>query len=156
MDSNELELIDEELEQEQEPHLNVAESKAQKLYLFFLLMFQTIFRCSDKALQTLLLLFAKFFLLLGKLFNCKQLETFATKLPVTVSQARAVVGNARENFKKYVCCPQCSAIYAWCSKQEPKSLTCTHTKFPNHPQVHRRPCGKSLFKKVKTTKGNVY
>ena len=45
---------------------------------------------------------------------------------------------------------------AWCSKQEPKSLTCTHTKFPNHPQVqHRRPCGKALFKKVKTTKRNI-
>jgi len=60
MDSNELEHIDEELEQEQEPHLNVAESKARKLYLFFLLMFQTIFRCSDKALQTLVTLFQVF------------------------------------------------------------------------------------------------
>ncbi len=52
--------------------------------------------------------------------------------------------------------------YPWNKKQEPESLECTHISlhkiisFPNHAQVrHRQPCGKSLFKTVKTAKGNI-
>ena len=131
------------------------ESKAMKLYLYFLLMFQTFFRLSDNALRVLLTFFAKFLGILGQIFQCEQLVVFVSKLPRTVGQARANAGG-RDNFRKCVCCPRCFAIYLWDEKLEPQTLTCTHIQFPEHPQVqHRQPCGKTLFKKVKTNGGKI-
>ena len=132
------------------------ETKTMQLYLFFLLMFQTLFRCSDNALHVLLSFFAMFLGLLGKMFKCEQLKMFATKSPRTVGETRVIAGGSRDNFRKYVCCPQCFALYCSDGNYETSSLTCTRITLPNHPQMHHlQPRGKPLFIKVKTATGKI-
>ena len=159
LDTDELEVFNECEEETLSNLQNVdttEETKTMKLYLFFLLLFQTLFRCSDNALHVLLSFFAMFLGLLGKMFKCEQLKTFATKLPRTVGQARVIAGGSRDNFRKYVCCPQCFALYCSDGNYETLSVTCTRITFPNHPQMHhRQPCRKTLFKKVKTASGKI-
>lgn len=58
------------------------EGKSTYLYLFFMLMFQTLFRISDNALNVLFTFLALFLEKLGKLFECAKLENFASKLSI--------------------------------------------------------------------------
>lgn len=66
----------------------------------------------------------------------------------TISESTLAVINAFQYIS--------TCIYPWYPKQGPQSLACTNIKFPNHLQVrHHQPCGRSLFKKVKTMKGEL-
>ena len=119
---NEIENVNED---EEEPSSNdESEKKAMKLYVFFLLLFQTLFRCSDTAISILLKLLLKFVRILGLLFSCEQLMLFAAKLPTSVKNARSVAGNTRGNFQKFACCRKCFSIYEWNPSTEPLTLTC--------------------------------
>ncbi len=154
-DDNEMEIVTEdEVETPLGGDLNNPEKKAMKLYVFFLLLFQTLFRISDTALSILLLLMFKFIRILGALFNCEQLVKFAEKLPTSVKNARLSAGSVRGNFQKFSCCRKCFSIYPWNPTVEPQILTCTYVKYPNHTQAHfRQPCGEKLCRKVKTLTG---
>ena len=154
-DDNEMEIVTEdEVETPLGGDLNNPEKKAMKLYVFFLLLFQTLFRISDTALSILLLLMFKFIRILGALFNCEQLLKFAEKLPTSVKNARLSAGSVRGNFQKCSCCRKCFSIYPWNPTVEPQILTCTYVKYPNHTQAHfRQPCGEKLCRKVKTLTG---
>ena len=154
--NNEIELYSEDDDEcIEETTTDMEQAKVIRLFIFFLMMFQTIFHCSDAALNTLMSFFAKFIVVIGKLFQCEKLESFAIKLPHTIIQARAQVHQNRDDFKKYVCCPKCSSIFIWDQKQPTsESVTCSYVQFPQHPQMHhRQPCGERLFKRVKTNNG---
>ena len=132
-----------------------AEKGVSHLYLFFILMFQTLFHVSDAAVNVLLSFFMLFLQKLAKLFQCKKLEGFATKLPCKVGQARVITNSGRNDFTRYVCCPICSSLYLW-NQSVPTPSNCTKVAYPNHTQVqHRRPCGSLLCKRVKTLTGKI-
>ena len=116
-----------------------------KLYAFFLLTLQTLFRlrysyqcaaCSVPAIP----------------------QSFISKLPTTKHAAcsyRASGGT----FVQYICCPSCHSLYQWkeCIIHLPDnqlvSKHCSFQRFPNHPQhQHRHGCGQSLMK-IKSSKG---
>ena len=139
------------------------DTKFIKVYLFFLFMFQTLFRLSDVALKVLLVFLRTFFELLAHGFNLPRLQAFATKLPRSIRAARKEVNSTRDDFQKFVCCPQCHNLYTYkqCIVHLPGNLEeskkCDYVKFPNHPcPQHRTPCGAVLMKKVKSSTGKIF
>lgn len=125
-----------------------------RLYLFFLLMFQTIFRLSDNALDVLLKFLSMFFKTLGKVSQLP--EHFVQSLPSSIYSARKVSGSDNGQFDRYVSCPDCHCLYKLedcivklCDGQL-DSKKCSFVHFPAHTQVqHRKPCDTRLMKKVK-------
>lgn len=136
--------------------------KLVRLYVYFILMFQTIFRLSDNALGVLLLFFATFLATVSQSLNLDGLEAFAAKLPRTVHAARVLSGRQSQCFKKFVCCPSCHSLYKLdkCSVVLPdKSIIpklCEHVEFPNHPQhQHQKACGAPLMKRILMSDGSI-
>ena len=106
-------------------------------------MFQTLFRLSDTALDILL----KFLRILFRKVSTTP-SGFTDLLPNSIYSARKMVGNQRDNFNRYVCCPKCQTLYSCvndCVMSLPggnkESKKCSFVQFPSHPQTqHRQPC----------------
>ena len=123
-----------------------------RLYLFFLFMFQTLFRLSDNALDVLLRFLAMFFRSLGQRVTALP-TSFIDALPSSIHSARKVAGSERDRFDRYVCCSGCHSLYSLdeCVIRMPdgqlESKKCSYVQFPSHPQCqHRKPCGTLLMK----------
>lgn len=132
-----------------------------RLYLFFLFMFQSIFRLSDNALDVLLKFLSMFFKTLGKVTPLP--ESFLKLLPSSTYSARKMSDNKREEFVRYVSCPNCHCLYsldecvAKTSGGQTEPKTCSYIRFPTHSQPqHRKPCGGQLLKKVKGKNKGVF
>ena len=76
-------------------------------------------------------------------------------------QARTQAGG-RQTFVQYVCCPKCCSIYPkeQCVLKDRKGniscASCSHVRFPAHPQHSKRlPCGTPLMKQLCTCSGNI-
>ena len=115
-----------------------------KLYTFFLLTLQTLFRLSDTAINVLLAV--------CRLFLNLSFQSFQQHAACSY---RASGGT----FIQDVCCPSCHSLYQWkeCIIHLPDnqlvSKHCSFQRFPNHPQhQHRHGCGQSLMK-IKSSKG---
>ena len=80
-----------------------------RIYLFFLFMFQSIFRLSDNALDVLLKFFSIFFKSLTAISSLP--ESFMQSLPCSLHTARQMSGNERDQFERYVSCPGCHTLY---------------------------------------------
>ena len=142
------EILDPESE---EPFSATSPSNIVKLYIFFLLMFQSTFRISDTALTVLLSFLFTFLQLLAKHYHIEKLHSFCDQLPKTTNAARKLIGDGRNDFEKYACCPSCYSIYSWLNKGTSSNNTCTFIKYPNHSQArYRKPCGEKLMKMIKT------
>lgn len=117
---------------------NDEEGKFLKVYVFFLLMLQTLFQLSDVALKTLLAFFAAYLTLIANTIKVPKLLHLSSKLPCSVKSARKLIHNTRDNFKKYVCCPTCHSLYnEECIlnlNRTKESKRCPFIKFPSHPQ----------------------
>lgn len=125
------------------------------LYLFFLFMFQSIFRLSDHALDVLLKFLSMFFKSLGKVSSLPQ--SFLHCLPSSIYSARKKSGNKRDQFTRYVSCPSCHCLYCLdnCVVKSAdhviESKKCAFVRFPFHPQrQHRKSCDSQLMKRVKS------
>lgn len=128
-----------------------------QLYLFFLFMFQTLFRLSDNALDVLLRFLAMFFKSFGERVAPLP-SSFVDALPSSIYSARKMAGSERDRFDRYVCCPGCHSLYSLdeCVVRMPgghlESKRCSYIQFPLHPQrQHRKACGTLVMKKVKRT-----
>lgn len=136
--------------------------KLTKLYVFFLFMYQAIFRVPDAALGVLFLFFAIFLNTVGACLRSEKVKEFAAKLPRSIHTARLSAGRSLQPFKKYVCCRTCHTLYEWdkCVIHDPdksmRSRLCDHINFPSHPQrQHRQPCNTPLMKKVQFSSGSI-
>ena len=119
-----------------------------QLYLYFLFMFQTLFRLSDTALDILLK------------FLSTTPSGFTDLLPNSIYSARKMVGNQRDNFNRYVCCPKCQTLYSCVNDCVMSCLEVIrnqrNVQFPSHPQTqHRQPCNAFLMKKFKSKAKNI-
>ena len=125
-------------------------------YVFFLLVWQAVYRVSNAAVKSLLVFFRYSIFFIGKAFGCPELVEISHKSPLTFKKIRNIV-NVHDNFIQYVICPRCSSVYEYgdCVKTGGKeSEQCCHVAFPKHPQVSKRKqCGALLLKKVRTGKG---
>ena len=81
-----------------------------RLYTFFLLMFQSLFRLSDTALSVLLTFLAMFFSTLSNTIATIP-QAFISNLPRNVRSARIIAGSSRNSLQQFVCCPSCHSIY---------------------------------------------
>ena len=140
---------------------NVTKSNAMRLYVFFLFMFQSLFRLSDTALNILFSFLALFFRMLAQKIDYNDVVIFLKNLPCNLHAARKLIGAPRDPFRKYVCCPTCEYLYDWekCILKESDgslvSKKCSYVQFPSHPQKqHRKECGTILMKTLKTRVGN--
>ena len=130
-----------------------------KVITLFVLVWQGQFRIANHAVSVLLKFFSFLLLFLGKLTKSNDLRAVAEKFPDNVIKAQTKVGLNRNDFKEFVCCPQCCAIYSYeeclLANLEPK--TCSSCLYPLHPKPSsRKTCGSDLLKLVKTTRKKVY
>lgn len=117
-----------------------------RLYIFFLLLFQSTFRISDTALNVLLQFLSMLFLLLASKFQSDELKLFAINLPRNVKAAKYCYTKDHEDFTRYTSCPNCFSTYH--SNQQ--VTKCSYVQFPKHPMAsYRQPCNTVLVKSVK-------
>ena len=142
-----------------EPTRNTSSQPIWQL-LFFLLLWQSVFRLSNAAI-TSLLCFLKYFIgAVGNAFQCFQVVALSQQVPQTLSCAHSYVGIATNEFIEYVVCPSCHSVYEYkdCIHTvggEKVSKYCCHIPYPNHPQRSRRQkCGAALLKKVRSGRGH--
>ena len=102
---------------------------------------------------------ALFFRTLQRMFTAFP-KTFVDMFPNNIVTARRQLGDSRDEFERYVCCPGCNSLYQTSdcvvkkSNGTLESLTCGFVQFPLHPQqCHRKPCGITLMKEMKYASG---
>ena len=135
-------------------------SKLVRVYVSFLLMFQTVFRLSDQAMDVLFHFLYIFLNTAAQQLHCQKLNDLFIKLPKHIRGARALFGG-RERFLQYVCCPSCHSIYLKdnCIQKntngtESTSL-CTYVKFPKHPRKDmQKPCNMPLLRNIRSISGS--
>ena len=108
--------------------------------LYFLLIWQSVYRVSNAAMNTLLKFISAFVRVVGK-FTIGQESTV---FPHTVSRAHSYLRNTHnDDFTVYVVCPKCDSIYEYDDcvvyvQGKKQSKHCKHIAYPNHPNVSRR------------------
>ena len=133
-----------------------SEFKLTQLLVYFLLMFQTLFRLSDNAMSVLFTFFRLFLKHLGRITKNTIILSIFEWIPQNIRRARSFVSSKRDSFKKYACCPKCSSIYSLDKKPSEDTLHCSFIRFPSHPQrQHRQACGSKMYKEVKLSNGKV-
>lgn len=122
-----------------------------------MVLWQSVFKVSNVAVTVLLRFLSLFLHYLANITELKSMEVLANVFPDTLPKAQRVAKLNRDDFKKYVCCPKCFAIYDMkdCfdkvgTQEVPRS--CCSAKFPRHPWMAMRGvCGSTLLKAVKTS-----
>lgn len=115
-----------------------------------LLRWQALFYVSDQAFAYLILLFKSLLYLISS--TSEFASELYKKFPATLYQLNKFIRFDRDNFKKFVVCPKCFAVYELedCIEFVEGSQTskqCRNVVFPNHSLAHyRRPCGELLMK----------
>ncbi len=148
-----------EIQLYEEEDLNIREdstySSLLRLYIMFIFMWQSTFKLSDAGTNVLFTIIASFLLLLATKVASQALKDFCGVLPRNIPSARKIVGQTRELFQKWVCCPSCSSLYSIEnlktkeSNGQVVSRKCGFVRYPNHPQSrYRQPCGAMLLKSV--------
>lgn len=124
-----------------------------KAATLFLLLWQSVFKVSNVALNALL----RFICLL--VFQMAFIESESVKavfdiFPNSLYKAHKVVGLNRDDFKWLVCCRKCFAVYEFddCFDQigtQRIPRLCSSAKFPRHPWASMRGlCNSPLLKEV--------
>lgn len=126
--------------------------------VFFLVLWQAVYRVSNAAITSILSFFRYFTLFVGNAFRCEGMKKMAGEIPLSYPKAQKLLG-MKNAFTEYVVCPRCDSIYVYedCVKNTSGRIEgklCEHIAFPSHPQHSRRqPCNSPLLKKVRRSKG---
>ena len=113
-------------------------SKLLMIYTVFLLMFQTVFRISDRAMDILFSFLFTFLKMVGKCLSSGVIVLFSSRMAHNLAQARKQAGG-RQKFVQYACCPKCHSIYPKeeCIVKDRKgnisSASCSYIRFPYTP-----------------------
>ena len=121
--------------------LKEPESDCTKLraLLLFLLLWQAMFKVTDRAIVLLLKFFKLFLSGIAKMMQAEVLINFAKIIPETLYMIRKNLGLQREGFIKYAVCPKCKTLFNFneCVRQRPNgevvSAKCSHVSYPRHP-----------------------
>ena len=126
--------------------------------LFFLLMWQSLYRVSNAAVNVLLKFITLFVRLFGQVFaptaNADAIHKFSAVIPNSTIAAHKLLWNTNQDeFTSYVVCPKCDSVYEYddcivSSGGMKESRLCRHIAYPQHPHAsRRRECGAPLLKK---------
>ena len=117
-----------------------------------ILIWQSVYRVSNAAMNTLLKFISVFIRVFGRAFNTGQEHS----IPNTVSRAHSYLRNTQNDFLVYIVCPKCDSIYEYDDcvvylEGRKQSKLCKHIAYPNHPNIRRRQeCGAQLLKSIRT------
>lgn len=148
---------DEDEDASDEPTRYSASSSSGPIWqmVFFLLMWQSLYRVSNAAISILLKFISTFVHVFGRAFTTSQ----QLNIPNTISSAQSYIfTHQSEDIHYFVVCPSCDSIYEYeeCftfSHGRKQSKCCKHIAYPNHPNIRRRSeCGAQLLKSVKSGK----
>ena len=118
----------------------------------FLLIWQTAFNISGRALSALLFFLGRFLHVLAKLSSLPLLAVIAKLFPSSLYQANKLLGLTKDTFSTYVVCGRCYSIYKLSECIGPRR--CDYVAFPNHRQRYRRiSCNAPLFRRVLLPQG---
>ena len=132
-------------------NLNMNISFNDAWILIWILKYQSRFRLSDVAIDSLV----KFFRMVLLDIDDIRFKDF----PTSSYMLRKLLGIGKQT-NTYAVCPDCNALYKISeilpSGQSKDGFKCIHVEFPNHPrQNQRRPCGAELTKLVPAIKDNI-
>ena len=118
--------------------------------LFFIMLRQSVFKVSNRAVKYLLAFLKYFIQVIGEFFNTPSIVNLSHKLPQTFTSAETLICNSKSDFTSFVVCPKCDSIYHPddCIRNVfgvKESLQCLHQPNPNR----RNKCNTVLLKKVK-------
>ena len=126
--------------------------------LYFLFLWQSLYRISNAALSTLLNILSVFVRLFGSVLSSDHdIATKQIKIPGNTAAASKLLQIMdKDDFIEYVVCPKCQSVYSYSDcvytrggHDIPK--VCSHIPYPNHTYLSKRgSCGAALLKKVKT------
>ena len=93
-------------------------SRAIWQLMYFLLMWQTLYRVSNAALKVLLKYLSLFVLLFGRAFapaaEYESLHKFATEIPHSIQNGHKLLWNTKgDDFITFVVCPKCDSLYEY-------------------------------------------
>ena len=124
--------------------------------VFFLLLWQSLYKISNVAISGLLKFLKIFVHLFGGAYSGINI---LEDVPSSTDGALKFLGlNKDSSFITYVVCPNCDSIYSFDDCVISRGMTieskcCKHIAYPNHPQASRRKeCGSLLLRKVKAGK----
>ena len=122
--------------------------------LFFLLLWQSIYRVSNTAVNVLLKFLSIFIRVFGGAFAGNRLQQFS-EIPLSTVAAHKILWNTKQvNFIEYVVCPSCHSIYEYdkcyiTRHGQKESKLCSHVAYPSHPHCSKRKaCEATLLRKV--------
>lgn len=126
--------------------------------MLFILSWQSFYRIADVAVSGLFQFISLMLRYLATVTQSEHLQHVAQLVPDSTLKAQKLVQINRDDFKQYVCCPKCFAVYDMeeCievvgRQQIPKF--CSACRFPRHPMPSfRRSCGNNLLKVIQTTR----
>ena len=127
--------------------------------VFFLMLWQSLYRVSNTALNVLLKALAVFVRVIGTSFSGNKVESLSSNMPRDTKAAHKLLFHTGEDdFINYVVCPKCHSIYEYkdcivLQHGRRESIECHHVSYPNHPQLSRRSmCGATLLKRTRDDK----
>ena len=116
--------------------------------MFFLLLWQSLYRVSNAALNVLLKFLSTFVRVFGTVFASDRLQQFSSEIPPSTVAAHKLLWNTNEsNFIEYVVCPSCHSNYEYndcfiIQRGQKESKVCSHVAYPNHSRhSKRKSCG---------------
>ena len=125
--------------------------------VFFLLLWQSVYRVSNAAITSLLKFFTLFVHSIGLAYVALSVEHVLENIPSNIDAAHLYLWQCKDqSFVTCVVCPSCDSIYPYddcfISRGTVKeSKKCRHISYPNHPHLARRKeCGTHLLKKVQS------
>ena len=133
-----------------------------KVITLFVLTWQSFYRISNVAVSSLFRFLSLMLLYLATATQSEHLKHVAQLVPNGTVKAQQLVQINRDDFKQYVCCPKCFAVYDFHEcieivgrQQIPKF--CSACRFPRHPRPSLRgSCESNLLKIIQTTKKEVF
>ena len=119
-------------------------------FVYFLLIWQASCQISDNGLCWLLRFLFKFFQVLGIYIEDEHLADLIKAFPTSIYLLWQYLGLDRDNFTKYVVCPNCTKLYGYedCVESvggKTVGKTCTNTVLK---RGRRDKCGAQLTKRV--------
>ena len=136
---------------------NQREISSVRVFSLFVVLWQSVFKVSNVAVTVLLRFLSLFLHYLANITELESLKVLTDIFPNTLLKAQRVARVNRDDFKKYVCCQKCFAIYNMedcfdtIGKQRIPRLCCS-ARFPRHPWTSMRGvCGSTLLKAIKTS-----
>ena len=125
-------------------------------------MWQSVYRISESAINSLLRFLRYFFQLLNNTDSCSSLNEVSA-IPITSRTAEKTLGIHSNDIIEYVVCPVCPVCHSiykhsecminqTSGNKEPK--LCQYVRYPNHPNRSRQKiCGTALLKQIKSKSG---